>query len=113
MELKIKLSDWLVAYLKKIAVSHLFGSPGDLVIKLFSGSIGRGRSMSSRFRTNQAWALPPMVTRGRPAGIGAICVTYGAGGDNMVKPVARHFASACRYSSSAAARERKNPTLAC
>jgi len=45
--------------------------------------------------------------------IGAICVTYGAGGDNMVKPVARHFASACRYSSSAAARERKNPTLAC
>jgi hypothetical protein len=67
VELKMKLSDWLVAYLKKIAVSHLFGSPGDLVIKLFSGSIGRGRSMSSRFRTNQAWALPPMVTRGRPA----------------------------------------------
>ena len=31
----MKLGDYLVAYLKKIGVSHLFGIPGDLVINLF------------------------------------------------------------------------------
>ena len=35
MEAKMKLGDYLVAYLKKIGVSHLFGIPGDLVINLF------------------------------------------------------------------------------
>jgi TPP-dependent 2-oxoacid decarboxylase len=33
MEQRMKLGDYLVAYLKKIGVSHLFGIPGDLVIK--------------------------------------------------------------------------------
>jgi len=35
MEQRMKLGDYLVAYLKKIGVSHLFGIPGDLVINLF------------------------------------------------------------------------------
>lgn len=35
MERKMKLGDYLVAYLKKIGVSHLFKIPGDLVINLF------------------------------------------------------------------------------
>lgn len=35
MEPKMKLGDYLVAYLEKIGVSHLFGIPGDLVINLF------------------------------------------------------------------------------
>jgi TPP-dependent 2-oxoacid decarboxylase len=35
MERKMKLGDYLVAYFKKIGVSHLFGIPGDLVINLF------------------------------------------------------------------------------
>jgi len=29
------LGDFLVAYLQKIGVTHLFGIPGDLVIRLF------------------------------------------------------------------------------
>ena len=63
----MKLGDYLVAYLKKIGVSHLFGIPGDLVINLFF-KFGRARALKSlRFRTNPAWALPPMVTRARPA----------------------------------------------
>jgi Thiamine pyrophosphate enzyme, N-terminal TPP binding domain len=35
MEPRMELGDYLVAYLKKIGVSHLFGIPGDLVINLF------------------------------------------------------------------------------
>ena len=44
MELKMKLGDYLVAYLKKIGVSHLFGIPGDLVINLFY-KFGRARAL--------------------------------------------------------------------
>ena len=29
------LGDFLVAYLRKIGVTHLFGIPGDLVLRLF------------------------------------------------------------------------------
>ena len=29
------LGDFLVAYLRKIGVSHVFGIPGDLALKLF------------------------------------------------------------------------------
>ncbi|MEK6814150.1 MAG: thiamine pyrophosphate-binding protein [Nitrospirota bacterium] len=35
MKARMPLGDFLVAYLKKIGVTHLFGIPGDLVIKLF------------------------------------------------------------------------------
>jgi acetolactate synthase-1/2/3 large subunit len=35
MKSRMKLGDYLVDYLQKIGVSHLFGIPGDLVIKLF------------------------------------------------------------------------------
>ena len=35
MHRKMKLGDYLVAYLEQIGVSHLFGIPGDLVINLF------------------------------------------------------------------------------
>ncbi len=31
----MKLGDYLIGYLKKVGVSHLFGIPGDLVINLF------------------------------------------------------------------------------
>jgi thiamine pyrophosphate-dependent acetolactate synthase large subunit-like protein len=34
MEQRMKLGDYLVASLKKIGVSHLFGIPGDLIINL-------------------------------------------------------------------------------
>src|SRR5688572_31318517 len=44
MERKMKLGDYLVAYLKKIGVSHLFGIPGDLVINLFF-KFGRARAL--------------------------------------------------------------------
>ena len=30
------LGDFLVAYLKKIGVTHVFGIPGDLVLRLFA-----------------------------------------------------------------------------
>ena len=34
------LGDFLVAYLRKIGVTHLFGIPGDLVLRLFHSGTG-------------------------------------------------------------------------
>ena len=91
MELKMKLGDYLVAYLKKIGVSHLFGIPGDLVINLFF-KFGRARALKVITLSHEPGVGFAADGYARATGrIGAICVTYGAGGHNMVNPVAGSF----------------------
>ena len=91
MELKMKLGDYLVAYLKKIGVSHLFGIPGDLVINLFF-KFGRARALKVITLSHEPGVGFAADGYARATGrIGAICVTYGAGGHNMVNPVAASF----------------------
>jgi glyoxylate carboligase len=83
--------NYLVAYLKKIGVSHLFGIPGDLVINLFL-KFGRPKGLKII-----ALAHEPGVGFGadgsaRSTGrIGIICVSYGAGEHNMVNPLPAPF----------------------
>jgi TPP-dependent 2-oxoacid decarboxylase len=91
MELKMKLGDYLVAYLKKIGVSHLFGIPGDLVINLFF-KFGRARALKVITLSHEPGVGFAADGYARATGrIGAICVTYGAGGHNMVNPIAASF----------------------
>lgn len=91
MELRMKLGDYLVAYLKKIGVSHLFGIPGDLVINLFF-KFGRARALKVITLSHEPGVGFAADGYARATGrIGAICVTYGAGGHNMVNPVAASF----------------------
>ncbi len=91
MELKMKLGDYLVAYLKKIGVSHLFGIPGDLVINLFF-KFGRARALKVITLSHEPGVGFAADGYARATGrIGAICVTYGAGGHNMVNPTAASF----------------------
>jgi len=91
MEAKMKLGDYLVAYLKKIGVSHLFGIPGDLVINLFL-KFGRLRGLKIITLSHEPGVGFAADGYARSTGrIGAICVTYGAGGHNMVNPVAASF----------------------
>jgi TPP-dependent 2-oxoacid decarboxylase len=92
MEQKMKLGDYLVAYLKKIGVSHLFGIPGDLVINLFL-KFGRRTGLKIITLSHEPGVGFAADGYARSTGrIGAICVTYGAGGHNMVNPVAGSFA---------------------
>ncbi len=92
MEAKMKLGDYLVAYLRKIGVSHLFGIPGDLVINLFF-KFGRPRGLKIITLSHEPGIGFAADGYARSTGrIGAICVTYGAGGHNMVNPVAGSFA---------------------
>ena len=91
MEQKMKLGDYLVAYLEKIGVSHLFGIPGDLVINLFL-KFGRMRGLKIITLSHEPGVGFAADGYARATGrIGAICVTYGAGGHNMVNPVAGSF----------------------
>jgi indolepyruvate decarboxylase len=87
----MKPGDYLVAYLKKTGVSHLFGIPGDLVINLFL-KFGRLRDLKIITLSHEPGVGFAADGYARSTGrIGAICVTYGAGGHNMVNPVAGSF----------------------
>ena len=91
MEPKMKLGDYLVAYLKHIGVSHLFGIPGDLVINLFF-KFGRAHALKVITLSHEPGVGFAADGYARATGrIGAICVTYGAGGHNMVNPIAASF----------------------
>ncbi|MGH7844913.1 MAG: thiamine pyrophosphate-binding protein [Candidatus Binatia bacterium] len=91
MEHRMKMGDYLVAYLKKIGVSHLFGIPGDLVINLFL-KFGRPKGMKIITLSHEPGVGFAADGYARSTGrIGTICVTYGAGGHNMVNPVAGSF----------------------
>jgi indolepyruvate decarboxylase len=85
------LGDFLVAYLKKIGVTHLFGIPGDLVLRLFS-RLGRRRGLRVVTFSHEPGVGFAADGYARATGrIGVVCVTYGAGGHNMVNPVAGSF----------------------
>src|SRR4029453_9027997 len=82
------LGDFLVAYLKKIGVTHVFGIPGDLVLRLFARLPPRPdlRIVTLSHEPGVGFAANGYArATGR---IGVACVTYGAGGHNMVNAVA-------------------------
>ncbi len=85
------LGDFLVAYLRKIGTTHLFGIPGDLALKLFF-ALGRRRGLEIVTLSHEPGVGFAADGYARATGrIGVICVTYGAGGHNMVNPVAGSF----------------------
>jgi indolepyruvate decarboxylase len=91
MKARMQLGDYLVAYLRKIGVAHLFGIPGDLVIQLFM-KFGKLRGMEVLTFSHEPGAGFAVDGYARATGkIGVLCVTYGAGGHNVVNPVAGSF----------------------
>jgi indolepyruvate decarboxylase len=85
------LGDFLVAYLQKLGVTHLFGIPGDLVIRLFL-RFGARRGLRIVTLSHEPSIGFAADGYARATGrIGVACVTYGAGGHNMVNPVAGSF----------------------
>jgi TPP-dependent 2-oxoacid decarboxylase len=85
------LGDFLAAYLRKIDVRHVFGIPGDLALKLFF-ALGRRHGLEIVTLSHEPGVGFAADGYARATGkIGVICVTYGAGGHNMVNPVAGSF----------------------
>ncbi|MBY0278485.1 thiamine pyrophosphate-binding protein [Candidatus Binatia bacterium] len=86
------LGDFLVAYLRRIGVQRIFGIPGDLVLRLFSqlGARGRWKIVTLSHEPSVGFAADGYA---RATGaLGVACVTYGAGGHNMVNAVAGSYA---------------------
>jgi TPP-dependent 2-oxoacid decarboxylase len=85
------LGDFLVAYLRRIGVDHIFGIPGDLALKLFF-ALGRRQGINIITLSHEPGVGFAADGYARATGkIGVACVTYGAGGHNMVNPVAGSF----------------------
>ena len=92
MRSTMPLGDFLVAYLQQIGVTHLFGIPGDLVLRLFF-RLAMRRGMHIVTLSHEPGVGFAADGYARATGrIGVACVTYGAGGHNMVNPVAGSFA---------------------
>jgi len=86
------LGDFLVAYLKRAGVTHLFGLPGDLVLGLFH-RFGRDRGLEIvTFSHEPAVGFAADGYARSTRRLGVVCVTYGAGGHNVVNPVAGAYA---------------------
>jgi indolepyruvate decarboxylase len=86
------LGDFLVAYLKRAGVNHIFGLPGDLVLGLFH-RFGRDRGLEIVTLSHEpsvGFAADGYSRSTRRLGV--VCVTYGAGGHNVVNPVAGAYA---------------------
>src|SRR5438270_14061452 len=91
MKRRMALGDFVTAYLDKIGVTHLFGIPGDLVLKLFF-RFGKKRGLKILTFSHEPGVGFAADGYARATGkIGVVCVTYGAGGHNMVNPVAGSF----------------------
>jgi indolepyruvate decarboxylase len=91
MQRRMQMGDFMVAYLRKLRVDHIFGIPGDLVLKLFM-RFGANRNLKILTLSHEPGVGYAADGYARATGkIGVICVTYGAGGHNMVNAAAGSF----------------------
>ena len=92
MRSRMKLGDFMVAYLQRAGVTHIFGLPGDLVLGLFL-RFGRARGLEIvTFSHEPAVGFAADGYARSTRKLGVVCVTYGAGGHNIVNPVAGAYA---------------------
>jgi indolepyruvate decarboxylase len=86
------LGDFLVAYLQRAGVTHIFGLPGDLVLGLFYrfGSRRDLEIVTFSHEPSVGFAADGYARSTRKLGV--VCVTYGAGGYNVVNPIAGAYA---------------------
>ena len=92
MKSRMPLGDFLVAYLKRAGVTHIFGLPGDLVMGLFH-RFGRERELEIvTFSHEPAVGFAADGYARSTRRLGVVCVTYGVGGYNIVNPIAGAYA---------------------
>ena len=92
MKPRMALGDFLVAYLKRAGVKHVFGLPGDLVLGLFQ-RFGRERGLeivTFSHEPSVGFAADGYARSTRRLGVAV--VTYGAGGNNIVNAVGGAYA---------------------
>ena len=73
-------------------VRHIFGIPGDFALNLYEAFERDGRFTLVRLSHEPAVGFAADGAARMTVGLGVCCVTYGAGGLNMVNPVACAYA---------------------
>ncbi len=92
MKPRMPLGDFLVAYLKRAGVKHVFGLPGDLVLGLFQ-RFGRERGLEIvTFSHEPAVGFAADGYARSTRRLGVAVVTYGAGGNNIVNAIGGAYA---------------------
>ncbi len=92
MRSRMALGDFLVSYLNRAGVEHIFGLPGDLVLGLFH-RFGRDRGLEIVTLSHEpAVGFMADGYARSTRRLGVVCVTYGAGGHNVVNAVAGAYA---------------------
>jgi indolepyruvate decarboxylase len=88
----MKLHTFLFGRLWSEGVRQIFGIPGDFVLNLYEALEDDGRFQLIRLSHEPAVGFAADGAARITAGLGVCCVTYGAGGLNMINPVACAYA---------------------
>jgi len=88
----MKLHTFLFDQLWHHGVRHIFGIPGDFVLNLFEALEDDGRFQLVRLSHEPAVGFAADGAARMSNGLGVCCVTYGAGGLNLINPVACAYA---------------------
>jgi indolepyruvate decarboxylase len=88
----MQLQTFLLGELWNQGVRHIFGIPGDFVLNLYEALEADGRFQLVRLSHEPAVGFAADGAARIGGGLGVCCVTYGAGGLNMINPVACAYA---------------------
>ena len=88
----MRLHEFLFDQLWHHGVRHIFGIPGDFVLNLYEALEDDGRFRLIRLSHEPAVGFAADGAARMAGGLGVCCVTYGAGGLNMINSVACAYA---------------------
>ncbi len=88
----MKLADFLLNSLEAQGVRHIFGIPGDYVLKFFQAIADRGHPRIITLSHEPAVGFAADAYARITNGLGVCCVTYGVGALNMVNSIAGAYA---------------------
>jgi indolepyruvate decarboxylase len=88
----VRLHEFLFDQLWRRGVRHIFGIPGDFVLNLYEAFEDDGRFRLIRLSHEPAVGFAADGAARMGGGLGVCCVTYGAGGLNMINAVACAYA---------------------
>jgi TPP-dependent 2-oxoacid decarboxylase len=87
---QMTVGDYLVRRLEQVGLKHIFGVPGDYVLRFFD--VLEASSLEVVVTCNELNAGYAADAYARLHGVGAVCVTYGVGGFSIFNAVAGAFA---------------------
>ena len=86
----MKIGEYLIKALEKTGIKHAFGIQGDYVLKFYEMLFNSPLALINTI--DEASAGFAADAYARTCGFGAVCVTYGVGGLNLINSIAQAYA---------------------